>query len=97
LIHGDLYMPQEIKMIEHNVVRLLRPKMVADRLGISTSGLWLLVKNGTLRAPHRPAAMRASVWLESDIETFILEQIRGRSRTPEQTQPRRKVAAASAA
>jgi predicted DNA-binding transcriptional regulator AlpA len=84
-------------MNELNVIRLLRPKTVANRLGISTSGLWLLVKNGTLKAPHRPAAMRASVWLESEISAFILEQIQGRSRAPEQTQARRKDAAASAA
>jgi predicted DNA-binding transcriptional regulator AlpA len=74
-LHGDLPTPRKIEMIDTNAIRLLRPKTVARKLDISLSGVWLLVKNGKLKPPYKPAAMRASVWLESDIDEFIHSQI----------------------
>lgn len=73
-------------MSEREIVRLLRPKTVANRLGISLSGVWLLVKNGKLKPPYKPLAIRASVWLESEIEDFIFDQIGKYSRAPEHRQ-----------
>lgn len=50
--------------------RLIRPKAAADRLGISKTTLYRLVKAGILPKPVRISA-QATGWPEDIIEAFI--------------------------
>jgi prophage regulatory protein len=51
-------------------VRLLRIDDVGDRLGLSRSHVWRMVKDGRFPKPRRLSS-RAVAWLESDVSAWI--------------------------
>jgi prophage regulatory protein len=54
--------------------RFLRWPEVKERVGFSRSQAHLLIKQGRFPAPHKLGA-RASAWLESSIDQWILERV----------------------
>ncbi len=53
--------------------RFLRVGQVADKLGCSKSTVWLWASDGKLPKPKKLSS-RVSVWLEADIEAFIMKE-----------------------
>lgn len=51
-------------------IRLLRINDVADRLGLSRSHVWRMVKDGRFPKPRRLSS-RAIAWPESDVSAWI--------------------------
>jgi prophage regulatory protein len=54
-------------------VRLLRIDLVVNRLGLSQSHVWCMVKDGRFPKPRRLSS-RAVAWLESDVSSWIGER-----------------------
>lgn len=50
--------------------RILRPRVVSERLGLSLTTLWRMTKRGTLPRPIQISA-GAVGWPEREIEEFI--------------------------
>lgn len=50
--------------------KLLRLPQVAERLGVSTTTVWLYSRNGTLPKPIK-LSPRVTVWKESDVQALI--------------------------
>jgi prophage regulatory protein len=51
-------------------VRLLRPRTVCERTGLSRSTLWRLERRGDF-PPHRQISTNAVGWLEEEVNAWI--------------------------
>jgi len=57
--------------------RLLRKPAVLERIGLRTTELYDLVREGQFPAPV-PLGKRAVAWIESEVEAWIEERVRMR-------------------
>ena len=59
-----------------NILKMLRPKDVADRLGISTTTIWRLERAGKFPSRKR-IGLRSVGWPEQAIDNYLNEQPSG--------------------
>ena len=59
-----------------NILKILRPKDVAGRLGISTTTIWRLERAGKFPSRKR-IGLRSVGWSEDEINSYIENQPRG--------------------
>ncbi len=68
-------MSEESKNHEPKGERLLRWRDVEPRVGICRSHAHNLIKQGKFPAPIKITGARASAWLESEIDAWIMERV----------------------
>jgi prophage regulatory protein len=58
---------------QNSATRLLRPRAVCQRIGVSRSTLWRLEQRGEFPA-HRRISANAIGWLEHEVDAWILSR-----------------------
>ena len=65
-------------MAEHiqTALSILRRRQVERRVGLTRSPLYARIKSGTFPKPVRLGNGRAVGWIESEIDAWLVEQVR---------------------